>query len=655
MAIIICPSCGGKISSTRKTCSHCGYELKATKVCPECEETIEENTKECPVCGYEFDSASVENVPEAEPVKENEVAPPPPPPPPAQETQSDKAACKFRRLTTKEQFLRSILLYLTENQDSPADVLKASFGEIEEDEIQGFVAMGVANGHYSATIGYDRTEKYVEQEYGFVGSNMHYTLNGHPRVGTGKNVMHDVEKTRTVTDWQPYNGNIVNENCSTVITEPPYEEWNFKICELLRKKDLDSLYDEFPETTDLSNNVYRSGRQNLAFAVECGISFPGDRVKDKRCSVSISEYSLIRCIVPIYKVYYEYEGKKYCAKSFAIDGISPIVEIPKQSQSVPTESGLRTQRENAVAKVKKPRNIGMTICIVLAILSGLLCLGNFSDMMIGKTLIFFSIMVCCIIGTIVLFKITSKKVGLIENAYNAKISKLKELKGLMLNKRINEFGLAEITESEMTRLGLSNVVLEAEFDIDSFMSLETGIVDNSIVTEDNSTVTTNNSTFADDKGKSAVTESGKCKGIFTIILAALNILSITALIVGSVCMIYDTNIFSAFRNRTPANVGYLLALGCAVIVFFSLLIQLIFDISKKANFKKTLLITIIAMVFNMAAAFFAYYSISRSIEFPSGTEMFIIFAVASLLFTIARLILAIVRRKKDMTKNNCKL
>ena len=172
------------------------------------------------------------------------------------------------------------------------------------------------------------------------------------------------------------------------------------------------------------------------------------------------------------------------------------------------------------------------------------------------------------------------------------------------------------------------------------------MVDNSTTAEEKSTATTDNSTFTEGKNHSAVAENRKCKGIFPKLLAAFNILSIIALIVGSVWMIYDTNIFYAFSNRTPANVGYLLALGCAVIVFFSLLIQLIFDISKKANFKKTLLITIIAMVFNMAAAFFAYYSIRRSIEFPSGTEMFIIFAVASLLFTIARLILAIVCRKR---------
>ena len=54
MAILICPSCGGKVSSTRTTCIHCGYEFTAKKTCPECEEVIDYNVRECPICGYEF-------------------------------------------------------------------------------------------------------------------------------------------------------------------------------------------------------------------------------------------------------------------------------------------------------------------------------------------------------------------------------------------------------------------------------------------------------------------------------------------------------------------------------------------------------------------------------------------------------------------------
>ena len=59
MAIVICPSCGGKVSSTRTTCMHCGYEFTAKKTCPECEETIDYNVRECPICGYEFNDVPI--------------------------------------------------------------------------------------------------------------------------------------------------------------------------------------------------------------------------------------------------------------------------------------------------------------------------------------------------------------------------------------------------------------------------------------------------------------------------------------------------------------------------------------------------------------------------------------------------------------------
>jgi hypothetical protein len=61
MAVIICPSCGGKVSTTRSTCFHCGHEFEAKKTCPECEEKVDANASECPVCGYVFND-SEENI-----------------------------------------------------------------------------------------------------------------------------------------------------------------------------------------------------------------------------------------------------------------------------------------------------------------------------------------------------------------------------------------------------------------------------------------------------------------------------------------------------------------------------------------------------------------------------------------------------------------
>ena len=55
MGIRICPKCGGKVSTARNDCVHCGYVFPATKKCPDCEELVDINAKECPICGYPFE------------------------------------------------------------------------------------------------------------------------------------------------------------------------------------------------------------------------------------------------------------------------------------------------------------------------------------------------------------------------------------------------------------------------------------------------------------------------------------------------------------------------------------------------------------------------------------------------------------------------
>ena len=54
MGIRICPKCGGKVSSSRNDCIHCGYVFPITKKCPDCEEDVDISVAECPICGYPF-------------------------------------------------------------------------------------------------------------------------------------------------------------------------------------------------------------------------------------------------------------------------------------------------------------------------------------------------------------------------------------------------------------------------------------------------------------------------------------------------------------------------------------------------------------------------------------------------------------------------
>ena len=65
MSIVLCPECGGKVSTTRKTCPHCGFDFSETKndikfLCPECGAELELGVAVCPECGFVFDENKVQ-------------------------------------------------------------------------------------------------------------------------------------------------------------------------------------------------------------------------------------------------------------------------------------------------------------------------------------------------------------------------------------------------------------------------------------------------------------------------------------------------------------------------------------------------------------------------------------------------------------------
>ena len=53
MAILNCPECGEKISSTAKQCVHCGCKIT---VCSECGKVILGERGTCPDCGFKIDN-----------------------------------------------------------------------------------------------------------------------------------------------------------------------------------------------------------------------------------------------------------------------------------------------------------------------------------------------------------------------------------------------------------------------------------------------------------------------------------------------------------------------------------------------------------------------------------------------------------------------
>ncbi len=61
MALIKCSECGEQISSSAKTCPHCGIKISLAK-CPECGKKLKGDESNCPDCGYPLVKKSASNI-----------------------------------------------------------------------------------------------------------------------------------------------------------------------------------------------------------------------------------------------------------------------------------------------------------------------------------------------------------------------------------------------------------------------------------------------------------------------------------------------------------------------------------------------------------------------------------------------------------------
>ncbi len=61
MALIKCSECDGDISSSAKTCPHCGIKISLSK-CPECGKKLKGDESNCPDCGYPVGKKNVTNI-----------------------------------------------------------------------------------------------------------------------------------------------------------------------------------------------------------------------------------------------------------------------------------------------------------------------------------------------------------------------------------------------------------------------------------------------------------------------------------------------------------------------------------------------------------------------------------------------------------------
>ena len=502
MAVKTCPKCKGKVSETRDICPHCNYNFnKKMIVCPDCDSEVEEGISECPVCGYYFDtiddSSDDVDVVESVPIPMAKVS--------IKESNPNSSnvhLAKFRRKITKEQFLRSVLIELSLDPNSPADILSAEFGEVEEAEIQGYLIQGVVNGSYSGMIGIDRVEEYVTQEQKYVPSNTHYTSGGidfYEKEGARHLV--DVTKTKTVTDWQIHKGEIINEHHSAVKTELGYEDFESSFWKLFRRDDLDKIHDESIDNEKLPNGFYDKGIDLLRNDVVNGVSWPGDHHKDESFNISIDDYKIYRCIVPTYQVSCVYKGQVCLVQGFAIDQIAPVIE-KRVSTSSNSVEGLKRE-EGVEINQKKKITLSAKIVAILAAISGFI--GFIMLVSGGKPLPLFIGFLAGMAVSVCLGVVAYVNIASIKKKYEIKTQQLSYMKYILLKQELDKRGFPELTDEEKDSLQYS-MGIDSLDDIDETLIFEPTNVEETEIAPSKNTKT---KTIKSEKNKKKLTKKQK--------------------------------------------------------------------------------------------------------------------------------------------------
>ena len=333
---------------------------------------------------------------------------------------------------SKTDFFRSALLFLTELPTTPVDVTKATFGKVTEGVVEVVRCSAHVMLSYSASVGYDREEYYIAHEKRFVD---------------GSYRMVEVEKKRTVTDWQPHRGEI-EDNLETALFNGGLgslskygDVWDFRLMQVLDTIEENSMSLD-QESAKVAPQTINDAKSVCAQRLEQEIEYPGDHVKDKRVHPTVSLHGMTCYKIPYYEVEFEYEGEAYQVFGFAagepvIRGVVPIVKTSMKKQVTK-------------AKIISGVTIAATYVVtaLLALISSLVLLGFMYNSDLNCALSLMGLPVA--IAELVFLKLYKSKVQktLLNGA-----EKIAEEKATQLVSTLSDLGLEPLTQEESYALG----------------------------------------------------------------------------------------------------------------------------------------------------------------------------------------------------------
>lgn len=361
----------------------------------------------------------------------------------------------------EEQFLRNVLIGLSKDDKSPANIMEAKFDKVVEFTSEFLVLSGTVEVNYSGSVGYDREEQYQTTESRYVSEGSYYTCNGVSRRATSSgSVQVDVIKTRTVTDWRPHSGTIYTDQSSYALNENVVDsQLESLFAKAINNAKDESIIEEGTATVKLS--AYKDALKVCENKSRGVVDWPGDRHKDQRYNYSTVVKTLECYIVPCYSVEFEYNGKKYRARGLAIGQVNEVHDVPKPDGKVESIEIIENRRQAKVEEAEKPLKIG-TLFVVLSIIMGIV--GFYGLINTGKTGIGaevclplgFSLMAICIVVAIIIGTTVKTAVEEINAKSDKEKRELNNIKVHSLMSALSKLKLPALSKSEKNGISSSD-------------------------------------------------------------------------------------------------------------------------------------------------------------------------------------------------------
>lgn len=306
---------------------------------------------------------------------------------------------RIKKEIPEKDFLRETLISLSLEKDTPADVLTATFADIESSEGQYLLVKANTNCTYSCSVGYDRTVVYYEN---------------------------DTKKTKTVTDWQPFSGS--NSSVEMVNVENADRQENltldYSISHCVAECKEES-FEKLDEEMEVNHSALEFAKSRCVSKCFHRVSLPGDRHKDESYSGSTDIISITGFYMPKYELNYKYQDKIYTVNGFACGNSCMDKTFPTIANDV----------ENQAKEQLKPLKIAGFVTAGVALLSSIIPVLSTISIIpwFGA------------IGILIAYFVKKKKIK------NAAFNLLRQQKRGKLVDELKRLGLEALTAEEIAR------------------------------------------------------------------------------------------------------------------------------------------------------------------------------------------------------------